>query len=163
MWWSRVATTWSYRAVRTCSVMAAATAAPPATARLPPSQKSFWTSTTISARLMRPPPASFGHRLQRGLPPGECPRLLRQRGPHPLVVRAGRGEGLGRRCLAADLTGAHQGDDEVPVARARLDRGTGDHLGDRRAAGVVSPDGVLAAPHRVLALGPLGHRHPVTL
>src|SRR5680860_1312896 len=29
-----------------------ATSAPPSTARLPPSQKSFWTSTTISARLM---------------------------------------------------------------------------------------------------------------
>ena len=31
------------------SVMAAATSAPPATAREPPSQKSFWTSTTIRA------------------------------------------------------------------------------------------------------------------
>ena len=34
----------------TYSLMAPATAAPPATARAPPSQKSFWTSTMISAR-----------------------------------------------------------------------------------------------------------------
>src|SRR3546814_5308976 len=32
-----------------------ATCAPPATASDPPSQKSFWTSTTISARVMSPP------------------------------------------------------------------------------------------------------------
>ncbi len=34
------------------SVMPRATAAPPATAREPPSQKSFWTSTMISARIV---------------------------------------------------------------------------------------------------------------
>ena len=35
----------------TCSLMARATAAPPATASEPPSQKSFWTSTMMSARM----------------------------------------------------------------------------------------------------------------
>ena len=60
MWWSLVATTTSYagalgsRRVQWCnsSAMSLATRAPPATGSEPPSQKSFCTSTTISARFM---------------------------------------------------------------------------------------------------------------
>ena len=37
------------------SAMSCATLAPPLTGSDPPSQKSFWTSTTISARFMRQP------------------------------------------------------------------------------------------------------------
>src|SRR6478672_2218314 len=51
MWWSRVATTWWYGVSRTYAEIAAATAAPPATGSEPPSQKSFWTSVMISARI----------------------------------------------------------------------------------------------------------------
>src|SRR6201992_1860548 len=52
MWKSLVATTCAYwEAFATYSLMAWATAAPPLTASEPPSQKSFWTSTTISARM----------------------------------------------------------------------------------------------------------------
>ena len=54
MWWSRVATAWSYPPAARCAEMARATSVPPATANEPPSQKSFWTSTTITARI-RPP------------------------------------------------------------------------------------------------------------
>ncbi len=53
---SRVATMWSQRpgVEAMSSVTADATAAPPSTASDPPSQKSFWTSTTINARLISP-------------------------------------------------------------------------------------------------------------
>ncbi len=52
MWWSRVATMCAYlpSARRTRSAMATALPAPPFTGMLPPSQKSFCISTTISAR-----------------------------------------------------------------------------------------------------------------
>src|SRR5215204_6704578 len=98
-----------------CAEIAAATAAPPLTARLPPSQKSFCTSTTTRARVM-PPPRSRAHRLQRRLPPGECPRLLRQCLPDPLVERARLGQRLARGQLPAQLAAAHEGHDQVPVA-----------------------------------------------
>src|SRR3982750_3532384 len=54
---SLVATTWSHRspARSSTSEMPLATAAPPVTASEPPSQKSFWTSTMISARAMLQP------------------------------------------------------------------------------------------------------------
>src|SRR5689334_11102593 len=54
---SLVATTWSHRspALLSTSEMPAATAAPPVTASEPPSQKSFWTSTMISARVTGQP------------------------------------------------------------------------------------------------------------
>ena len=60
MWWSLVATTWSYvgasgvlrRPGRSSAPMSAATRAPPGTGSEPPSQKSFCTSVTISARFM---------------------------------------------------------------------------------------------------------------
>src|SRR5215217_6821428 len=121
-----------------CRLTPAATAVPPATARLPPSQKSFWTSTTISARGMensflsglvrRPAPSvrgvrgtgsfrlSGGHSLQHRLPAGQRPGLLRQRLAHPLVVRPGPGEGVRRTQLLAELAGPQQGGDEVAVA-----------------------------------------------
>src|SRR5438477_5192535 len=53
MWKSLVATTASQRRLGLASAteMPAATAAPPATASEPPSQKSFWTSTMMSARM----------------------------------------------------------------------------------------------------------------
>src|SRR5580704_11874271 len=52
MWKSLVATTCPYPGPpATCSLIACATAAPPATASEPPSQKSFWTSTMMSARM----------------------------------------------------------------------------------------------------------------
>ena len=51
MWWSRVATTWWYGVSRTYAEIAAATPAPPSTGSEPPSQKSFWTSVMISARM----------------------------------------------------------------------------------------------------------------
>src|SRR5690349_13926183 len=51
MWKSLVATTWSYPwSVASSAVMSRATADPPVTASEPPSQKSFCTSTTMSAR-----------------------------------------------------------------------------------------------------------------
>src|SRR5688500_5213813 len=120
MWWSRVATTCAYSpaAVRMWSLMAAATAAPPATARLPPSQKSFCTSTTISARLIGGP-SSCGHGVQRRLPAGECPGLLRQGGARPLVVGPGLAQRIHRRGGGADLACLHERDDEVAVARTR--------------------------------------------
>src|SRR5687768_14822107 len=132
MWWSRVATTCAYSppAVRMWPLIADATAAPPATARLPPSQKSFWTSTTSSARVIGRF-LSCGHRLQRRLPPGECPGLRRQRRPCPLVVRPRLGQSLDRGGKGADLAGLHEGDDEVAVAVPGLDRGAADDLGQR--------------------------------
>src|SRR3954465_10201291 len=54
---SLVATTWSQRSplFSSTSETPAATAAPPVTGREPPSQKSFWTSTMISARATTEP------------------------------------------------------------------------------------------------------------
>src|ERR687893_315466 len=64
--------------------MPAATAAPPSTARLPPSQKSFCTSTTISARLMgvEASPPSAPERQ-----PGQ--HVADRRVPQPPLVLAG--------------------------------------------------------------------------
>jgi hypothetical protein len=78
------------------------------------------------------------------------------------VVGACVGQGLDGGHLAGQPPAAHQGDDEVAVAGPGSDRAAADHLGDR--GGVLVPaDGVLAAPHRVLALGLLRHRHAVAL
>src|SRR5215212_7993716 len=118
-------------------LIAPATAAPPATARLPPSQKSFCTSTTISARVM--PASSSVHRLQYRLAAGERPGLRRQGLAHPLVVRPGLGQGRHGAQLAARLPALHEGDDEVAVAVPRFDRRGADHLGHRDAV-VVPPD-----------------------
>ena len=52
----------------TRALIADATAAPPATARLPPSQKSFCTSTTTRARVIAVR-SSLGHRLEHRLAP----------------------------------------------------------------------------------------------
>src|ERR1700750_273510 len=86
MWGARVATATSYSGAfgpfvdQWCSrsPMRNATSAPPCTARLPPSQKSFWTSTTSSARFM-------SVRLATQRQPRED--VLDHRVPHrPLVV-----------------------------------------------------------------------------
>src|SRR4051795_9606884 len=72
-WWSRVATAWSYELPRTCTDTSAATFAPPVTASDPPSQKSFCTSTMISAGISEP----FEHGGECGLPAGELEPLPR--------------------------------------------------------------------------------------
>src|ERR1700730_10008641 len=70
MWKSLVAPTCPYPGpLATCSLIARATAAPPATASEPPSQKSFWTSTMMSAR-MGPTVSSRPGRPDPGGTPG---------------------------------------------------------------------------------------------
>src|SRR4051794_34877128 len=100
--------------MRMCAEIAAATAAPPATARLPPSQKSFCTSTTISARVMALLLAVHG--LQYRLAPRQRPRLGRQRRPYLLVVRPCLRKRLGGAQVTGDGSAPDQGDDEVAVA-----------------------------------------------
>src|SRR3954468_758487 len=124
---SRVPTTYAYDDELMCAVMAAATAAPPETARLPPSQKSFCTSTTTSARVMASPCHSGRHGLQGRLPTRERPRLLRQRRPYLLVVGACLGQRRVGRRVAGALATPHQRDDQITVARTGLDRRAADH------------------------------------
>src|SRR4051794_24843773 len=89
-------------------MMARATPAPPVTAREPPSVKSFWTSTMISAR--RVMVASLGprqggvglHERRDGrLAAGELASGRGQLRHGPGVPRPGRGDGLGPDHLPA--------------------------------------------------------------
>src|SRR4051794_37316807 len=97
MWWSLVATTTSYAGalgswrVQWCSsaAMSLATWAPPVTGREPPSQKSFCTSTTISARFMRGRLlVALEARLDHRLALGELPCDQRKLGARPAVALA---------------------------------------------------------------------------
>src|SRR3954471_6074183 len=156
-WWSRVATTWAYPATLACALIARATAVPPATARLPPSQKSFWTSTITRARLMTPSCLPSGlDRLQHRLAAHQRPRLRRQGAAHPLVQLPGSDQRLGGAAAVDQLSATHQRHDQLPVVVGGGDGGGADHLGGRRPVGVVPADGVLASAHRPLALGVLG-------
>ena len=99
-----------------CAEIAAATAAPPATASEPPSQKSFWTSTTISAR-MAPPESSRGqHRRDRGLAARQLQALPRHR--HQAARRCSR-DSLQRRQVGDR---ARRRASAAPAARGRAGR-----------------------------------------
>src|SRR5687768_3755466 len=94
--------------------MASATAAPPATASEPPSQKSFWTSTTINALVMS---ASQVGRRDRGLAARELqalPRHAHQRRAQAFAVLLQRGD------TRIDLSSAHQRDLHQSVVRAEF-------------------------------------------
>src|SRR5689334_20483813 len=98
-----------------CSDTAAATAAPPATASEPPSQKSFCTSTTISA-LVTGALLEEGGR-DRGLAAGQLQALPRhgdERRPQPFAALGQRGH------LVGGLSIAQQGDLEQAVVLADL-------------------------------------------
>src|SRR4051812_22194101 len=145
-----------------CAEIAAATSAPPATARLPPSQKSFWTSTTISARVMAGL-LSLGHGLQHRFAAGERPRLGRQRRPHLLVVRPGLPQRLGGAEVGGDGAAPDQRDDEVPVAVPGCDRLAADDLGEGRAVAGGPANGAVAGAPGGLSprlLGPPNPRAP---
>ena len=105
----------------TCAEMAAATAAPPATGSEPPSQKSFCTSTTISALAMV---STFrAGTLERGrdrrFALGELqalPRHADQRLAQPLPA-VGQ-----RRQVRHDVAAAHQRDLQLPVVLVAVRR-----------------------------------------
>src|SRR3954465_12789877 len=97
---SRVPTTYAYDDDLMCRVIAVATSAPPETARLPPSQKSFCTSTTTSARVMTAPHT----------PSAEPARLLRDR---ELLAAA-------RPSLRGDVSAPARDQDRAPRHHFRL-------------------------------------------
>src|SRR5256885_1480935 len=139
MWKSLVATTWSQRwlALASATEMPAATSAPPATASEPPSQKSFWTSTMINARMASTlRRGDDGHRDRR-VPGGQLEALPRdgdERVVQPLPALFERGRVLDRGTT----------DQEVPLEQAvaglpvRYPLGNDDLLGGR-AGGLVPP------------------------
>ena len=107
-----------------CSLTARATAAPPATASDPPSQKSFCTSTMISARIsptvswaLMPRPAYWNHNLHyqpvilNAVPPGCQTALDVGCGDGLLAAR------LAERC--AQVTGIDRDPPMIAAARAR--------------------------------------------
>src|SRR5688500_12153543 len=129
-----------------CCEMAAATAAPPATASEPPSQKSFCTSTTISALVMS---ALQIDRRDRGLAARKLealPRHAHQCGAQPFAALLQRGE-VGR-----GLSSAHQRDLHELVVRAELRFGGRlEHdLLQRRTGVLVPPQRLLPAATRLL-------------
>src|ERR1700712_545923 len=103
MWWSLVATTTSYAgALGSLRVqwwsnaeMSLATWAPPVTGSDPPSQKSFWTSTTMRACFMgRRLLVALEARLDHRVALGELASDEGQLGAGALVALAGRLERL---------------------------------------------------------------------
>src|SRR3954454_18314980 len=121
MWLSRVATTWLYPPSAACFEMPAAAAAPPGRPSEPPSQKSFCTSTTISAVPMVEL-RSEKQRRDSGLAVRKLEALPRQADqaaaqPLPRVVE--------RRQVRLRAASADQRDLQRPVVRLRLGRGPG--------------------------------------
>src|SRR5438445_12541798 len=97
-----------------CRDTSAATAAPPVTGSEPPSQKSFCTSTTISAVAIA---ASQKGRRDRGLAVRELqtlPRHADQGQPQPLTAL------LDGRQVRYRLSSPHQGDLQLAVVLAEL-------------------------------------------
>ena len=152
------------RLARRCAVIAAATAAPPATASEPPSQKSFCTSTTISARRHRDslqqarsagparPADSFSpsHGTDRSAPAQPCSRAAPSVGRvarRPACRRAPAAPAAAGR--AAPSSGAARGRPAPPRSPCRSP-GAG-------ARAVFRP------PLGGLVLRPLRHRPPVHL
>src|SRR5688572_11806562 len=129
-----------------CREMAAATAAPPVTASEPPSQKSFCTSTTISALVMS---ALQVGRRDRGLTARELEAL-------PRNAHQGRAQAfaalLQRGDLVGEPAGAHQRNLHQPVVLAELGFGRSlEHdLFQCRAGVLVSSQRLLPAAARLL-------------
>src|SRR5215472_1579849 len=139
MWKSWVATTCAYPlpGVASSELMPRATAAPPATASEPPSQKSFCTSTMISARIS--PTVSSGPGRHDG--PG---RLLEPQRPLPAVHPGGRLAVIG---LAADKSIADLLAAAPAVPADRFYRAIR-HRGRIRRADHGPADDLARGPHR---------------
>src|SRR3954469_595045 len=145
-WWSLVATTCAYsgasrpRPLHRCSSseMSCAACAPPVTGSEPPSQKSFCTSTTISARFML---ARLAARRRPGDPPRSAAHVHGRDDRVALRQRAGRHGQLGageevplahglQRLPPDDLAALHQRHQQRAVVAVVLRRGADpDHLG----------------------------------
>src|SRR4051794_14611265 len=160
---SLVATTWSQRspAFASTSEMPAATAAPPETGSEPPSQKSFCTSTMISARDMWEPLSGRDDRDGNGrVAGGELQALPRYRDQALAQVIAGFLQGG----QVGDLAAGHERALQQPVVHDVVRHALGDDdLLDGRTRGLVPPDGGLAAADRRLVLGALDHRPALDL
>src|SRR5947207_12629414 len=163
MWKSLVATTESQRRLGLASAteMPAATSAPPATAREPPSQKSFCTSTMISARTgAASGRGDDGHR-ERRVAGGELEALPGNRDqgvaqPLPALLQAGQAGGDGTPDNELLL---QQAVARLPV---RYPLGDDDLLGGGTGRLVPAHRG-LAPAHGGLVLAALDHRPPVHL
>src|SRR4051812_1644342 len=155
---SLVATTWSHLCgIRSStSEMPAATAAPPATGSEPPSQKSFWTSTMISARDTGPPLCGRndgdGHGRVAGRQLQTLPRYRDQALPEVLPR-------IRERRLVDDLPGGDERPLQQAVVRLVVRHALGHHdlVGGRPGRLVPAYRG-LAAAHGCLVLRALDHR-----
>src|SRR5829696_6689715 len=150
-----------------CRETPAATSAPPPTGSDPPSQKSFCTSTTISAvRPAMPLLPSISsvqeYRRDRRLAAGQRESLPRHRDERVAQVVARLLEGRQAVDRGAAAQQRHWQQPVVLAERGRPRRPEGNLL-DRRPGRLVPAQGRLAAAARLLGRAALGDRAPLDL
>src|SRR5690242_6464071 len=160
---SLVATTWSHRSppFSRASDTPAATAAPPVTGSEPPSQKSFCTSTMMSARVTANPLCGRDDGDGNGRVAGReleaLPRYRDQALPEVFPR-------LGERRRVEHLAAGHERALEQPVVRRVVGHALGeDDLLGGGAGGLVPADRGLPAADRRLVLRALDHRPALDL
>src|SRR5262245_25361180 len=163
MWKSLVATTWSQRwfGLASATEMPAATSAPPATASEPPSQKSFWTSTMINARIGALSGGGYHGHGDRRIAGGQLEAFPRDGDESVVQVFPALFEG-------GQVLGRFAADQELPLEQAgtglpvRYPLGNHDLLRGG-TGGLVPPYRRLPPTHGGLVLAALDHRPALDL